>query len=59
MYSPCAIVMCIGRWESIGHELYRLEDRKETQFCLGPVSHSIINTCNVRVFDNKFDSVPI
>ena len=31
-----------GRWESTGKELFKLSDRYDHQFCLGPVSISFI-----------------
>ena len=33
----------IGRWDSIGKELFRLSDQKKNVFCLGPV-------CNMYVY---------
>lgn len=40
--APAKLWKKTGRWDNIGHELFRLTDRKKTDFCLGPTHEEVI-----------------
>uniref|UniRef100_A0A1X7SPS0 proline--tRNA ligase n=1 Tax=Amphimedon queenslandica TaxID=400682 RepID=A0A1X7SPS0_AMPQE len=56
--APAYIWKQSGRWESIGAELYRLEDRHEAQFCLGP-THEEMFTHLVATENISYRSLPL
>ncbi|WP_366921673.1 proline--tRNA ligase [Metallumcola ferriviriculae] len=47
-----------GRWEVYGQEMFRLKDRHEREFCLGPTHEEII-TSLVRNEVNSYKQLPI
>jgi prolyl-tRNA synthetase len=47
-----------GRWEVYGEEMFRLQDRHQRQFCLGPTHEEII-TALVRSEVNSYKQLPL
>lgn len=47
-----------GRWAEYGPELFRLKDRKERDFCLGPTHEEVI-TQVVRDYINSYKKLPL
>jgi prolyl-tRNA synthetase len=47
-----------GRWENYGSELFRLDDRKERKFALGPTHEEVI-THVVRDYLNSYKKFPL
>ncbi|MBC7325895.1 MAG: proline--tRNA ligase, partial [Moorella sp. (in: Bacteria)] len=47
-----------GRWEVYGEEMFRLQDRHQRQFCLGPTHEEII-TALVRAEVNSYKQLPL
>ncbi|MEW8958630.1 MAG: proline--tRNA ligase [Moorella sp. (in: firmicutes)] len=47
-----------GRWEVYGEEMFRLRDRHQRQFCLGPTHEEII-TALVRSEVNSYKQLPL
>ncbi len=47
-----------GRWGEYGPELFRLKDRKERDFCLGP-THEEVVTQVVRDYINTYKKLPL
>ena len=47
-----------GRWDVYGHELFRLTDRHEREFCLGPTHEEVI-TDLVRTNVKSYKELPI
>ncbi|HLD29775.1 MAG TPA: proline--tRNA ligase, partial [bacterium] len=55
---PCSLWDETGRWGLYGKELFRLKDRKESDFCLGP-THEEVVTDLVRRFLRSWKEMPL
>ncbi len=58
MVVPSELWQESGRWEQYGRELLRLQDRKETGFCLGP-THEEVVTDVVRNTVRSYRQLPL
>ncbi len=47
-----------GRWDTMGDEMMRMKDRKETEFALGPTHEEII-TSVVKDYANTYANLPL
>ncbi len=55
---PATIWQESGRWDKYGPELFRLQDRKDRDFCLGPTHEEVI-TDVVKEYLNSYKKLPI
>ncbi len=55
---PAEIWMQTGRWSVYGEEMFRLQDRHERFYCLGPTHEEIITTL-VKMDVNSYKQLPL
>lgn len=57
--APASLWKKTGRWDSLGKELFRLEDRKRSKFCLGPTHEEVVTNLMTTGVELSYRRLPM